>query len=232
MNFARNRIFVKPSIPQNNRFVNNESNKKGKCFAFVIYYIPCADGRIIERRSLSGFLPCAGGTGGILKGKAFPSFLSCADSGQEGPAPPAMLPAHGRGRDCGPFLSPETPSLFRESFARTGGVSRNMRKSPCGTFFGLAAAIKTRISWTRIRALEKWTASSRTYSDSNPHAARTVRSIIVWVVPITIGFQYSEQGTKNSAPNPYLRVSTADREMSAAAFRPKKIPSGSFLHVW
>ncbi len=63
-------------------------------------------------------------------------------------------------------------------------------------------------------------------------AARTIRSKTVRVVSILSGFTFIQnRARENFAPNPYLRVSTADREMSAAAFRPKKIPSGSFLHV-
>jgi hypothetical protein len=117
------------------------------------------------------------------------------------------------------------PTVHLRAFARTGGVSRNMRKNRLRRIFAaLRQRSKRAYTWTRRRTAENSSIPSRTYSDSNRHAARTIRSKTVRAVPIMIAFFIQNKSRKSSAPNPYLRV-------LIAAFRPKKIPMGSFLHV-
>ncbi len=96
---------------------------------------------------------------------------------------------------------------------RTGGVSRNMRKKPSSTdFCGLAAAIKTRRSRTRRRAVKELTTPSRTYSDSSrtcrPNGTIKNRSGCIHIVWL---FFIQNKAREHTAPNPYLRVLIAVR---------------------
>ncbi len=80
--------------------------------------MPCAGGMFFERRSLLVLSPCAGGgTGDQLWPQA-----PCAGPLARWHKPQLALAVK---IDSSPH-----------GIARTGGVSRNMRKSPCGTFFG------------------------------------------------------------------------------------------------
>ena len=117
--------------------------------------------------------------------------MPCAGSTGEGHLWPKALPG-------GPLARWHKPQLSfavgiesdQKAFARTMfGQLKHVKKSLRDVFrFAPRTAIETRISRTRLRAVEKSTASSRTYSDSNPHAARTIRSKIVWAVSIWYGY--------------------------------------------
>ena len=91
-------------------------------------------------------------------------------------------------------------------------------------------AIETR-RWdgTRGRDVEKSALLSRTERDSEikcrsndtiENRSGCIRN--VWL------FFIQNRKRRSTAPDPYLRVSTADREMSAAAFRPKKAQRAFF----
>ena len=73
------------------------------------------------------------------KGFAFGNgIMPCADGGTEDQLRPQALCAGPLARWHKPQLVRDQKSIGKlKTFARTRYVSRNMRKSPCGTFFGL-----------------------------------------------------------------------------------------------
>ena len=81
--------------------------------------------------------------------------MSCADGGQEGPVPLVNLPAHGREKGSA-LLSPPRP-LHSSGKTSRGLVesAETCKKDPDGIFFGLKAAIETRIY------MDAWTDSER-----------------------------------------------------------------------
>ncbi len=106
------------------------------------------------------------------------------------------------------------------------------KKDPDGIFFGLKAAadisrsaVEARISWTRIRSVEKSSSSSRTFSDSSrtcrPNRTVESRSGCSHIVQ---PYFIQNRARKSSAPNPYLRVSISSARL-------KKDCERSFLHV-
>ena len=118
---------------------------------------PLRAGVLFERRSLSVLLPCAGSTGEECPARtAWQAEIGKADLkhdcvGARDTAPPAMLPAHGRGTDCGPFRFrlrnqlPTRPPHLSGAKARTAMRQPKHAQKPSTTdFCGLAAAIKTR----------------------------------------------------------------------------------------
>jgi hypothetical protein len=114
------------------------------------------------------------------------------------------------------------------------GQLKHAKKSLRDVFrFAPRTAIETRISRTRLRAVEKSTASSRTYSDSNPHAARTVRSKTVRVV--SISFDCTLFRTRHGKVLPPTHI-CAFRLLTGKcqplfAERTEKRPAGTFSHV-
>ena len=132
------------------------------------------------------------GTTDFLKGKAFQFLLSCADGAPEGPSQ-AEGPSGG-----GPLARWHKPQL--SSLAENDSDQKGLRadwwsqpkhaKKALWAFFGSLREQQSKRAYTRtrLRAVEKSTASSRTFSDSNPHAARTVRSKILRAVSILSGY--------------------------------------------
>ncbi len=98
-------------------------------------------------------------------------------------------------------------------------------KVPAGHFSALRQRSKRAYKWTRLRTAKESTAPSRTYSDSSRTCRpnHTIENCLGCTNDDRLSF-IQKRTLESSAPNPNLRV-------SISAFRPKKIPSGSFLHV-
>ena len=99
------------------------------------------------------------------------------------------------------------------------------KKDPDGIFFGLTAAIKTRIYMDAPSDSEnrKYTIAHMKRFKPTCRPNHTIENPLGCLYIIRLYF-IQNWARKSSSPNPYLRV-------LISAARPKKIPSGSFLHV-
>ena len=106
--------------------------------------------------------------------------------------------------------SPEVPRLYgianslsvqldstvqlKDFRADRDASAETCKKIPMGSFLASRRRSKRAYTWTRLQTVEKSTLLSRTFSDSNPHTARTIRSKIVRVVSILFGYTFFRTG--------------------------------------
>ena len=98
-----------------------------------------------------------------------------------------------------------------------------MRKSPCGTFFGLAAAIETRIRLPHRADVEM----KNQAIIAHMKCAEKLYSPNEMVKSYGLNYLHSDRDRNKISPL-YIRISTDDRVMSAAAARPKNVQQGLF----
>ncbi len=119
------------------------------------------------------------------------------------------------------------PTVHLRAFARTGGVSRNMRKSPCGTFFGSLREQRSKradMGWGLYFSVLCSESSKAGQYGGSPNDFRSYGSSGMSGLNL---FMCATVKLKISA----IRRRVCDMRVSISAARPKKIPSGSFLHV-
>jgi hypothetical protein len=167
------------------------------------FLCPARDGRNFERRSLSG-------------------RMSCADGGQEGPAPLVNLPAHGREKGSA-LLSPPRPSHSSQKASRElCSASRNMQKRSRWDLF-----------WPHGSDQDAHIMDARTDSEkincTIAHILRfkptcrpnhTIENRSGCILIILLYFNQN-RARESMVPNPYMRV-------SISAVRPKNVPQGLF----
>ncbi len=180
-------------------------------------------------------LPCAGGTEKILKGEAFRILCPTrtADKGSQLPLSIPTLMGEERTAVLSGFVyetsSPRDPLTFPGLRRELCSASRNMRKSPCGTFFGLAAAADISRSAVETRSMG-WGQNISIPLFCIKH------SKTIWIQPIRFSSVWFERYVRleseyvrdDEADSFAFRRRVLDMRVSIAAFRPKKSVHGLF----